>query len=77
MRLRHLPHWLALSCAALACGAVPVAEPPPGANPVLPDRSTADPAPLVVAETAYLYGHDHVAPTTATASAGHGSCHGT
>ena len=35
------------------------AEPPPGANPLLRDTFTADPAPLVVGDTVYLYvGHD-------------------
>ena len=35
--------------------AAPAAEPAPGANPVLRDRFTADPAPLVVGDTVYLY----------------------
>jgi len=44
---------------ALTGGLAPAAEPSPGANPVLRDRFTADPAPLVVGDTAYLYvGHD-------------------
>jgi hypothetical protein len=35
------------------------AEPAPGSNPLLRDVFTADPAPLVVGDTAYLYvGHD-------------------
>ncbi|WP_235531968.1 family 43 glycosylhydrolase [Pelomonas sp. Root1237] len=55
MRLVSLLHRIALCCAALACGAAPAAEPAPGANPVLRDRFTADPAPLVVGDTVYLY----------------------
>ena len=55
MRPVSLLHRIALCCAALACGAAPAAEPPPGANPVLRDRFTADPAPLVVGDTVYLY----------------------
>ena len=40
-------------------GAALAVEPLPGANPVLRDRFTADPAPLIVGDTAYLYvGHD-------------------
>ena len=51
-------HRIALCWVALA-GVASAAEHPPGANPVLRDRFTADPAPLVVGDTAYLYvGHD-------------------
>ncbi|RZJ85536.1 MAG: hypothetical protein EOO64_00330 [Massilia sp.] len=50
---------IVVCCAALACGAASAAAPPPGANPVLRDRFTADPAPLIVGDTAYLFvGHD-------------------
>ena len=51
---------IALSILAASLVAVcEAAEPPPGANPVLRDRFTADPAPLVVGDTVYLYvGHD-------------------
>lgn len=59
MRAPRLPHRIAACCAALACWAAPAAEPPPGANPLLRDVFTADPAPLVVGDTVYLYvGHD-------------------
>jgi hypothetical protein len=59
MRLvKLLPH-IALCGAALACSLAQALEPSPGANPVLRDRFTADPAPLIVGDTAYLYvGHD-------------------
>ena len=47
-----------LLCIALP-GGVLAAEPAPGSNPLLRDVFTADPAPLVVGDTAYLYvGHD-------------------
>jgi hypothetical protein len=54
--------WLARSV-LLLCIAMPAsllaAEPAPGSNPLLRDVFTADPAPLVVGDTAYLYvGHD-------------------
>jgi hypothetical protein len=54
--------WVArgalLLCIALP-GGVLAAEPAPGSNPLLRDVFTADPAPLVVGDTAYLYvGHD-------------------
>lgn len=54
--------WLArgalLLCVALPGGAL-AAEPATGSNPLLRDVFTADPAPLVVGDTAYLYvGHD-------------------
>src|SRR3954467_2218703 len=64
MHLFKLQHRIALcaaavACAAVACAAVAAAEPSPGANPVLRDTFTADPAPLVVGDAAYLYvGHD-------------------
>src|SRR5204863_6758923 len=49
---------LAASLAA-GCAAAPGAEPAPGSNPLLRDAFTADPAPLVVGDTVYLYvGHD-------------------
>ncbi len=42
-----------------AMAAKPVANPVPGSNPLFRDRFTADPAPLVVGDTLYLYvGHD-------------------
>ncbi|MFL6678220.1 MAG: glycoside hydrolase family 43 protein [Burkholderiaceae bacterium] len=45
-------------------GAATTAERPPGANPALRDRFTADPAPLVVGDTVYLYvGHDEAKDT--------------
>lgn len=57
LALRHtnLLHCIALCWAALTCGAAQATEPAPGANPVLRDRFTADPAPLVVGDTVYLY----------------------
>jgi len=60
-RSSHLT-WVARS-ALLLCIAMPAsllaAEPSSGANPVLRDVHTADPAPLIVGDTAYLYvGHD-------------------
>lgn len=59
MHTANLLHRIALCWAALACGVAPAAEPSPGANPVLRDRFTADPAPLVVGDMTYLYvGHD-------------------
>jgi hypothetical protein len=59
MRFVKLLHRAALFGAVLACAAAAAAEPSPGANPVLRDTFTADPAPLVVGDTAYLYvGHD-------------------
>jgi hypothetical protein len=59
MRLARLLQHTALCCAAITCAAAPAAGLAPGANPVLRDRFTADPAPLVVGDTVYLYvGHD-------------------
>jgi hypothetical protein len=59
MRLFNLLRRIALCSAAVICVAASAAEPSPGANPVLRDRFTADPAPLIVGDTAYLYvGHD-------------------
>ncbi|WP_394326339.1 family 43 glycosylhydrolase [Pelomonas sp. Root1237] len=55
MRLARLLQHTALCCAAITCAAAPAAGLAPGANPVLRDRFTADPAPLVVGDTAYLY----------------------
>jgi beta-xylosidase len=54
--------WVArgvlLLCAAMPASVL-AADPAPGSNPVLRDVFTADPAPLVVGDTAYLYvGHD-------------------
>ena len=51
--------WIAC-IALLLCTALPAsADPAPGSNPLLRDVFTADPAPLVVGDTAYLYvGHD-------------------
>ncbi|MFG6416488.1 glycoside hydrolase family 43 protein [Roseateles sp. DC23W] len=50
----------ALPCLLLALAALTAAaQPAPGSNPLLRDRFTADPAPLVVGDTVYLYvGHD-------------------
>lgn len=37
----------------------PLRKPGPGANPLIRDKFTADPAPLVVGDRLYLYvGHD-------------------
>jgi hypothetical protein len=59
MRASRLTHCIAACCAALACWAATAAEPAPGSNPLLRDVFTADPAPLVVGDTVYLYvGHD-------------------
>lgn len=50
---------LAAAASLLLCTALPAAEPAPGSNPLLRDVFTADPAPLVVGDTVYLYvGHD-------------------
>ena len=54
--------WVArgvlLLCMALPASVL-AADPAPGSNPLLRDVFTADPAPLVVGDTAYLYvGHD-------------------
>jgi len=54
--------WVARSV-LLLCIAIPAslmaADPAPGSNPLLRDVFTADPAPLVVGDTVYLYvGHD-------------------
>ena len=54
---------LVARCALLLCIAMPAnllaADPAPGSNPQLRDVHTADPAPLVVGDTVYLYvGHD-------------------
>ena len=63
---RSLPLALACSVALASCGAPPAVR-PAGSEPVLANRGnplfrdlfTADPAPLVVGETLYLYtGHD-------------------
>lgn len=52
-------HLIVLSVLAASLvagsGAAAAAESPPGANPVLRARFTADPAPLVVGDTVYLY----------------------
>ena len=59
MRLVNLLHRIVLGWAALACGAASATDPAPGSNPLLRDVFTADPAPLVVGDTVYLYvGHD-------------------
>jgi len=56
--------WKNAGLAALALMAAPVlaqspAQPAPGSNPLFRDVFTADPAPLVVGDTLYLYtGHD-------------------
>ncbi|MDR6672640.1 glycoside hydrolase family 43 protein [Xanthomonas sp. 1678] len=59
-RHRQCRFGLLALLAAAAAGAV-AAEPKPaaGANPIVRDKFTADPAPLVVGDTLYLYvGHD-------------------
>ena len=61
-RSSTLRTWVARSVLLLGI-ALPAsllaAEPAPGSNPLLRDVFTADPAPLVVGDTAYLYvGHD-------------------
>ncbi|WP_082580315.1 glycoside hydrolase family 43 protein [Pelomonas sp. Root1444] len=55
MRLARLLQQTAFCCTAIACAAALAGEPAPGANPVLRDRFTADPAPLVVGDTVYLH----------------------
>ncbi len=51
-----------LAAAALIAGSA-AAEPAPGSNPIVRDTFTADPAPLVVGDTLYLYtGHDEARP---------------
>lgn len=46
----------------LAASPLAAEEPPAGSNPIIRDRFTADPAPLVVGETLWLYtGHDEAA----------------
>ena len=62
VRRSSLLTWVARS-ALLLCIAMPAsllaADPAPGSNPQLRDVFTADPAPLVVGDTVYLYvGHD-------------------
>jgi len=53
------PKQLAALAASALLSLASAAEPAPGANPLLRDRFTADPAPLVVGDTVYLYvGHD-------------------
>jgi arabinoxylan arabinofuranohydrolase len=48
--------------ALLAAAPLAAEEPPPGANPIIRDRFTADPAPLVVGDRLWLYtGHDEAA----------------
>jgi hypothetical protein len=45
-----------------AASSLPDAVPRPGSNPIIRDRFTADPAPLVVGDRLYLYtGHDEAA----------------
>ncbi|HTN39758.1 MAG TPA: glycoside hydrolase family 43 protein [Asticcacaulis sp.] len=57
-RLTWLARFVLLLGIALPAS-VQGAEPAPGSNPLLRDVFTADPAPLVVGDTAYLYvGHD-------------------
>lgn len=52
-----------LACAALLAATPLMAEEPaPGTNPIIRDRFTADPAPLVVGDTLWLYtSHDEAA----------------
>ncbi len=47
----------------LAASGAALAADRPGSNPIIRDRFTADPAPLVVENTLYLYvGHDEAQP---------------
>lgn len=60
MTHKHLIGWAAL-CVMTAAGPLAAQDTShrPGANPIIRDRFTADPAPLVVGDTLYLYtGHD-------------------
>jgi beta-xylosidase len=57
MTFKHLIAGVALW--VLAAGPVAAASTAPGSNPIIRDVFTADPAPLVVGDTLYLYtGHD-------------------
>src|SRR6188768_3442479 len=61
MRMGSLRAALVTSFLACAMGCVPEGgtEPEPGSNPIIRDKFTADPAPLVVGDRLYLYtGHD-------------------
>ena len=51
---------IAAGVLAISVTAVGQAPPPvPGSNPIIRDKFTADPAPLVVGDRLYLYvGHD-------------------
>ena len=56
MKLKNLIAGAALW--AMAAGPVAAYSPAPGSNPIIRDVFTADPAPLVVGDTLYLYtGH--------------------
>jgi len=53
--------WMAVALAAVAgvASAQERAAPVAGSNPIIRDKFTADPAPLVVGDRLYLYvGHD-------------------
>ncbi|PLK24561.1 glycoside hydrolase [Porphyrobacter sp. TH134] len=53
--------WLAFTV-LLAVSPLAAEEPVPGSNPIIRDRFTADPAPLVIGDTLWLYtSHDEVA----------------
>lgn len=58
--MRGMALWGALTIAAAAmAGAQERPAPVPGSNPIIRDKFTADPAPLVVGDRLYLYvGHD-------------------
>ena len=63
MTHKHLIGWAALyMMIAVDPLAAQDTSHKPGANPIIRDRFTADPAPLVVGDTLYLYtGHDQAA----------------
>lgn len=53
--------WLAFTV-LLAASPLAAEEPVPGSNPIIRDRFTADPAPLVIGDTLWLYtSHDEAA----------------
>ena len=58
--MRGMALWGALTIAAATmAGAQERPAPVPGSNPIIRDKFTADPAPLVVGDRLYLYvGHD-------------------
>ena len=60
VRPRKNRGWMALCALSMALAASAQAAPgAAGSNPIIRDKFTADPAPLVVGDTLYLYvGHD-------------------